>query len=192
MAELAAAHDIKPLFSAEKIAERVEALARAIAAAGLHDLIIVAVLKGSFIFAADLVRALHRQGLAPEIDFIFLASYGQGTASRGEVLVLRDVESELAGRDVVIVDDILDSGRTLAFAKALLTTRGARSVRTCVLIDKRVPRAAAIIPDFAGFQCPPVFVVGYGMDLANRYRELPFIGEIQASGAYQAEDQVDT
>ena len=173
-----AAGAIKTLFSAEEIARRVEALAQEIAGARLHDPIIVAVLKGSFIFAADLIRALHRQGLAPEIDFIFLASYGVGTTSKGEVVILRDVESELAGRDVVIVDDILDSGRTLAFAKALLQTRGARSVQTCVLVDKQVPRAAPITPDFVGFHCPPVFVVGYGMDLAHRYRELPFIGEV--------------
>jgi hypoxanthine phosphoribosyltransferase len=178
MAGIAAPHAITPLISAEKIARRVEELAQEIAAASLDNLIIVAVLKGSFIFAADLIRALHRQGLAPEIDFIFLASYGAGTSSSGEVKVLRDVESELQGRDVVIVDDILDSGRTLTFAKALLERRGARSVRTCVLIDKRGPRAAAITPDFMGFPCPPVFVVGYGMDLAHRYRELPFIGEV--------------
>jgi hypoxanthine phosphoribosyltransferase len=178
MAEAAAAIDIKPLYSAERISERVEELAREIAAARLKDLIIVAVLKGSFIFAADLIRALHRHGLEPEIDFMFLASYGTGTHSSGEVEVLREVESKLEGRDVVIVDDILDSGRTLAFAKAFLQARGARSVRTCVLLDKQVPRAAAIAPDFSGFRCPPVFVVGYGMDLAHRYRELPFIGQV--------------
>jgi hypoxanthine phosphoribosyltransferase len=93
--------------------------------------------------------------------------------------VLRDVESDLSARDVVIVDDILDSGRTLAFTKALLLARGSRRVLTCVLVDKQVPRAAPITPDFSGFACPPVFVVGYGMDLDNRYRELPFIGELQ-------------
>jgi hypoxanthine phosphoribosyltransferase len=178
MAEVEVAPAIEPLFSAETIAQRVEELARAIAALKLDDPIIVAVLKGSFIFAADLIRALHLQGLKPEIDFIFLASYGTSTASSGEVTVLRDVESELKGRDAVIVDDILDSGRTLAFAKAYLEARGARSVRTCVLLDKQVPRAAAIAPDFTGFRCPPVFVVGYGMDLAHRYRELPFIGQV--------------
>jgi hypoxanthine phosphoribosyltransferase len=172
---------VTPIFTAETIAARIETLAAELAAARLHNPIVVAVLKGSFIFAADLVRALHAQGLAPEIDFIFLASYGAGTESRGAVEVLRDVGSALEGRDVVIVDDILDSGRTLAFAKALLETRGPRSVRTCVLIDKQVPRAAAIVPDFVGFSCPPVFVVGYGMDLANRYRELPFIGVLEGS-----------
>jgi hypoxanthine phosphoribosyltransferase len=173
-----AAPSITPLYSEEAIAKRVEELAAEIAALKLDDLIIVAVLKGSFIFAADLIRALHRKGLQPEIDFIFLASYGTGTASSGEVKVLRDVESELKGRDVVIVDDILDSGRTLAFAKALLASRGSRSVRTCVLLDKKVRRAAEIVPDFTGFHCPPVYVVGYGTDLAHRYRELPFIGVV--------------
>ncbi|MGA9604157.1 MAG: hypoxanthine phosphoribosyltransferase [Methyloceanibacter sp.] len=173
-----AAPSITPLYSEQAIAKRIEELAQEIAALKLDDLIIVAVLKGSFIFAADLIRALQRKGLAPEIDFIFLASYGAGMASAGEVKVLRDVESELAGRDVVIVDDILDSGRTLAFAKALLASRGSRSVRTCVLLDKKVPREAEIVPDLIGFHCPPVYVVGYGMDLAHRYRELPFIGEV--------------
>jgi hypoxanthine phosphoribosyltransferase len=174
----AAAPSITPLYSEQAIARRVEELAAEIAALKLADPIIVAVLKGSFIFAADLIRALQRKGLAPEIDFIFLASYGAGTTSSGEVKVLRDVESKLDGRDVVIVDDILDSGRTLAFAKALLSSRGSRSVRTCVLIDKKVKRAAEIEPDFTGFHCPPVFVVGYGTDLAHRYRELPFIGVV--------------
>jgi hypoxanthine phosphoribosyltransferase len=181
MGELAAAATVTPLYSADRIAERVATIAREIAASSSADLVIVSILKGSFIFAADLVRALQREGLKPEIDFIFLASYGTGTASSGEVRVLRGVETDLAGRDVVIVDDILDSGRTLAFAKALLVRRGARSVKTCVLIDKQVPRAAAIVPDFAGFRCPPVFVVGYGMDHAHCYRELPFIGEMAKS-----------
>ena len=173
-----AAGAIRTLFSAEEIARRVEGLAQEIAAARLDDPVIVAVLKGSFIFAADLIRALHREGLKPEIDFIFLASYGAGTVSGGEVKILRDVETDLAGREVVIVDDILDSGRTLHFAKALLERRGTRRVKTCILIDKQVPRAAEIVPDYVGFRCKPVYVVGYGTDLAHRYRELPFIGKL--------------
>ena len=178
MTERAAGEVVTPLYSAERIVERVEAIAREIAASSPADLVIVSILKGSFIFAADLIRSLHRDGLKPEIDFIFLASYGTGTSSGGEVKVLRGVETDLAGRDVVIVDDILDSGRTLSFAKALMEKSGARRVRTCVLVDKQVPRVAAVEPDFTGFRCPPVFVVGYGMDLAHRYRELPFIGEV--------------
>jgi hypoxanthine phosphoribosyltransferase len=173
---------IKPLYSAEAIALRVDQLAGDIAARRLDDLMVVAVLKGSFIFAADLIRALHRHGLKPEIDFVYLASYDGERVSRNEVRVLRGVESDIKGRNVVIVDDIFDSGRTLAFAKALLAKGGARQVLTCVLVDKQVPRASAITPDFIGFSCPPVFVVGYGMDLHNRYRELPFIGELTASG----------
>ena len=178
MAERAAAANITPLFTAEQIARRVDELAREIAGYASRDVVIVAVLKGSFVFAADLIRALYREGLEPEIDFIFLASYGAGTSSSGRVKVLRDVETNLAGREVVIVDDILDSGRTLAFAKELLEDRGALSVKTCVLLDKDVPRATPIVPDFTGFRCPPVFVVGYGTDLGHRYRELPFIGQV--------------
>jgi hypoxanthine phosphoribosyltransferase len=96
------------------------------------------------------------------------------------VKILHDVESPIEGRDVVIVDDILDSGRTLAFAKDLLLKRGAARVLACVLIDKQVKRAVPVEPDFYGFLCPPVFVVGYGMDLAHRYRELPFVGKISS------------
>ena len=173
-----AAGAIKPLYSAEAIAARVDQLAADIAARRLDDLMVVAVLKGSFIFAADLIRALHRHKLKPEIDFIYLASYDGERISRGQVRVLRDVESDLKGRNVVIVDDILDSGRTLAFAKTLVAEHGAKCVVTCVLVDKQVPRATALAPDLVGFSCPPVFVVGYGMDLHNRYRELPFIGEL--------------
>lgn len=177
---VAAQGAIKTLFSAEAIAARVDQLAGDIAASKLEDLIVVAVLKGSFIFAADLIRALHRHGLRPEIDFIYLASYDGERISRGQVRVLRDVESDIGGRNVVIVDDILDSGRTLAFAKSSLAKHGAARVLTCVLVDKQVPRAAEIVPDFVGFACPPVFVVGYGLDFHNRYRELPFIGELTA------------
>jgi hypoxanthine phosphoribosyltransferase len=178
--DAAAQGAIKTLFSAEAITARVDRLAGDIAATRLDDLIVVAVLKGSFIFAADLIRALHRHGLKPEIDFIYLASYDGERVSRGAVMVLRDVESDIRGRNVVIVDDIFDSGRTLAFAKASLEGRGAARVLTCVLVDKQVPRAADIVPDFVGFTCPPVFVVGYGLDYRNRYRELPFIGELAA------------
>ncbi|MBM3543604.1 MAG: hypoxanthine phosphoribosyltransferase [Alphaproteobacteria bacterium] len=173
-----AAPAIKPLFSAEQIAARVDELARDLAALPLDDLVIVGVLKGSVRFAEDLVRALRGQELRPELDFLQLASYGDDTRSSGKVEIVHDVEIPLAGRDAVIADDILDSGRTLSFAKALLESRGARTVRTCVLLDKQVKRAIEITPDFVGFLCPPVYVVGYGMDLAGRYRDLPFIGEV--------------
>lgn len=168
---------IEVIFDAAAIAARIRALAETIAR-DHRDLLVVSILKGSFIFASDLIRALHEVGLAPEVDFLFLSSYGAGTASSGQVRILRDVETEVKDRNVLLVDDILESGRTLAFAKKLLESRGARRVATCVLLDKPHKRAAPIEPDYLGFECPDVFVVGYGMDLAHRYRELPFVGHL--------------
>lgn len=166
------------IFSAAAIARRLRGLAREIAAAGLDDLLVVPILKGSFVFAADLIRALHAAGERPEVDFMFLASYDEATVSSGRVRVVRDLDSDVSGRNVLIVDDILESGRTLAFAKVLLESRAARRVLTCVLLNKPVARAVAITADFQGFDCPDVYVVGYGMDLAHHYRELPFVGRI--------------
>jgi hypoxanthine phosphoribosyltransferase len=169
---------IETVFSAMAIAERIDALAGDIAAAGLQDLLAVAVLKGSFVFAADLIRALHRVGLSPEVDFISLSSYRAGTRSSGRIEILRDIETDVRDRNVLLIDDILESGRTLAFAKDLITARGAARVLTCVLLDKPVARAANITADIRAFECPNVFVVGYGMDLAHRFRELPFVGRL--------------
>jgi hypoxanthine phosphoribosyltransferase len=166
------------LFPASAIAERIGVLARQVAEQGPHRLLVVAVLNGSFIFAADLIRALHGAGLAPEIDFITLSSYREATLSSGRIAVLRDLEADVTGRDVLLVDDILESGRTLAFARDLILARGAARVTTCVLLDKAVARAAPIVADLRAFECPDVFVVGYGMDLAHRFRELPFVGRI--------------
>jgi hypoxanthine phosphoribosyltransferase len=169
---------IETVFSAEDIAQRVDELAKAIAGRNLEPLLIVSVLNGSFVFAADLVRALHHAGMSPEVDFMSLSSYRSATTSSGRVEVLRDLEVDVAGRNVLIVDDILESGRTLAFARDLIVARGAARVLTCVLLDKPVPRAADISADLRAFECPNAFVIGYGMDLAQRYRELPFVGRI--------------
>lgn len=169
------------VFAPDAIAARIDELARCVAAAGLDNLIVVAILKGSFVFAADLIRALHRVGLAPEVDFMTLSSYRKSTRSSGTVEILRDVELHVEGRNILLVDDVLDSGRTLVFAKDLLAARGARVIRTCVLLDKRVRRAVQIEADFKAFDCPDAFVVGYGMDVAHRFRELPFVGRLAAS-----------
>jgi hypoxanthine phosphoribosyltransferase len=169
---------IEVLLSAQTIAEGIDAMARRIAQAGLDDLLVVAILKGSFVFAADLLRALHGAGLSPQVDFLSLSSYRTGTTSSGRVEIVRDIELDVAGRNVLIVDDILESGRTLAYAKDLIAARGAARVLTCVLLDKPVRRAADIVADFPAFECPDVFVVGYGMDLAHRLRELPFVGRL--------------
>jgi hypoxanthine phosphoribosyltransferase len=169
---------IESVFSAIEIAQRIDVLAKEIAAKKLDGLLVVAILKGSFVFAADLIRALHSNGLSPEVDFMTLSSYKKGLTSTGTVSIARDLETDVTGRNVLIVDDILESGRTLAFAKDLLNARGARSVSTCVLLDKPVPRAVSIKADFKAFDCPTAFVVGYGMDAAHRFRELPYVGRL--------------
>jgi hypoxanthine phosphoribosyltransferase len=171
-------HRIDVLFSEPEIKARINVLAGEIAARNPHRLLVVPVLKGSFIFAADLIRAMHHAGLSPEVDFMILASYREGTRSSGKVDVLRDIESLVQDRDVLLVDDILESGRTLAFAKDLLSARGARNVMSCVLLDKPGHLAANIKSDFRGFDCPDKFVVGYGMDMAHQFRELPFVGHV--------------
>jgi hypoxanthine phosphoribosyltransferase len=169
---------VRVLFDEATISRRIEEMARAIAATQPKDLLVVAVLKGSFMFAADLIRALHRAGLAPQVEFIHLSSYRAGTRSTGRVEILRDVESDVRDRDVLLIDDILESGRTVVFAKDLLTARAARRVLTAVLLEKPGKRAVEIEADFVGFTCPDVFVVGYGMDVAHSYRQLPFVGVV--------------
>ena len=169
---------IEVIFTPAMIAGRIEVLAREIAASKVDSLLVIAILKGSFVFAADLIRALHRAGLAPEVDFMTLSSYRKSTRSSGVVDILRDIESDVAGRNVLLVDDILESGRTLAFAKDLVAARGAARIMTCVLLDKGNTRAVNVTADFKAFDCPEVFVVGYGMDVGHRYRELPFVGQV--------------
>ena len=170
--------NIEVLFSASAIARRNLELAKGIAAHDYHDLLVISVLKGSFIFAADLIRAMHDAGLSPEVEFIFISSYGAGTES-GEVRVLRDIDNEVAGRDVLLIDDILESGKTLKFARELMLSRGARSCSIAVLLDKRMRRKTDLDADYVGFDCPDYFVVGYGMDVGHAFRELPFVGVVK-------------
>jgi len=174
---------VQVLYDEGAIAERTEALAGDIAAVQPKDLLVVAILKGSFMFAADLLRALHRAGLDPQVEFFHLSSYLDGTVSSGTVRILRDIESSVRDRDILLVDDILESGRTLAFAKDLLAARGARRVMICTMLEKPGKRAVPIEADFVGFVCPDVFVVGYGMDVAHSYRQLPFIGRVITADA---------
>lgn len=171
-------HRIETIFAAADIQRRLAALAAEIAARQPRNLLVVPVLKGSFVFAADLLRALNAVGLAPEVDFLTLSSYKKSRTSSGQVTILRDLDLDVDGRHVLLIDDVLDSGRTLAFAKDLISARGATTIETCVLLDKQVPRAVNIQADYVAFTCPNVFVVGYGMDVAHRYRELPYVGRI--------------
>jgi hypoxanthine phosphoribosyltransferase len=170
---------IRVLFDAPAIAARNAEMAEEIRKAGYADLLVVSILKGSFVFAADLIRALHPAGLAPEVEFLSLSSYRTGTVSSGEVTVVRDIDSDVTGRDVLLVDDILESGRTLAFAKEMMIARGARRVGIAVLLEKPGKRARAVDADHVGFICPDLFVVGYGMDVAHAFRELPFVGVVE-------------
>ena len=171
-------HRIGVLFSEAEIAGRIAVIAKDIAARRPTRLLVVPVLKGSFVFAADLIRAMHHAGLSPEVDFMILSSYRSATRSSGQVQVLRDIESDVTGRDVLLIDDILESGRTLAFAKDLISARGAENVMTAVLLNKPGHLAANISADFEGFKCPDKFVVGFGMDMAHQFRELPFVGHV--------------
>lgn len=170
---------VEVIFSACRIAARLEELAAEIQAHHFERLLVVAVLKGSFVFAADLIRALHRAGMEPEVDFLTLSSYKKSKTSSGRVEILRDLDLGVEGRNVLLVDDVLDSGRTIVFAKDLISARGAKSIATCVLLDKVVPRAVNVAADFRAFECPDEFVVGYGMDVAHRFRELPYVGRVK-------------
>jgi len=134
---------------------------------------------GSFVFVADFIRALHRIGCNPGVEFIRLSSYGLGQESSGNVRLIGETELDLAGRAVLLVDDIVDTGRTLLYARDLLRERETSSVLTCALVDKPSRREVAIDPDFVGFTVPDVFIVGNGIDYAHQYRQLPFIGVIE-------------
>lgn len=171
--------NIRVLLDAPTIAQRNVEIAQEIATAGYVDLLVVSVLKGSFIFAADLIRALHTVGLSPEVEFITLSSYRTGTESSGEVTVLRDIDTDVAGRDVLLIDDILESGRTLAFARDTMLARGAHRVGVAVMLEKPGKLTQPLKADHVGFTCPDLFVVGYGMDVAHAFRELPFVGVVE-------------
>ncbi|MCB1382422.1 MAG: hypoxanthine phosphoribosyltransferase [Notoacmeibacter sp.] len=173
--------EIEVLFSASTIARRNLELAKEIAERDFTDLLVISVLKGSFIFAADLIRAMHDVGVSPEVEFIMISSYGAGKVS-GEIKVLRDIDNDVAGRDILLIDDILESGKTLKFTRELMLSRGAKSVSIAVLLDKRMRRTSDIDADFTGFDCPDYFVVGYGMDAGHAFRELPYVGVVKGEG----------
>ncbi|NRA88141.1 MAG: hypoxanthine phosphoribosyltransferase [Rhizobiales bacterium] len=170
--------NIKVLYNEETLATEIERLAKEIAVDLPENVMVVSILKGSFIFAADLLRAIHRAGGVPDVEFITLSSYGHRQTSSGKVEIMRDITTDVKGREILLVDDILESGRTMAFAKDLMYARGAKSVKTCVLLDKPHNRAIDIVPDHKAFECEDLFVIGYGMDLAHGYRQLPYIGVV--------------
>ena len=141
-----------------------------------RDLVLVSILKGALPFLADLMRQIP---LPLALDFLEVSSYGDATESSGVVRILKDIKNPIEGRDVLVVEDILDTGQTLAFVVAHLRSQRPASVRICTLLDKPARRIVPIEIDYKGFEIPDKFVVGYGLDFAERYRNLPFIGVLK-------------
>ena len=167
--------NLQELYSRKRIAFEVSRLAEEISAAYAGEqLLVVTVLNGAVFFAADLVRALR---VPVEMDFVKLSSYA-GTQSTGSVRIKKDLETDVAGRHVLVVEDIVDTGLTLSFLVDLLQQRGAKSLKVCTLIDKTERRLSEITPDYVGIACDGGFLVGYGLDLDERMRELSAIYQI--------------
>jgi len=170
---------ITPLFEAAAITRRVTELAEEVASRIEGDFVVVGLLKGSFVFVADLVRALDARGLRPRIEFLRLSSYGLAKESAGEVHLIGDIPTDIAEQKILLVDDIVDTGRSLAYARALMEQRGIGPLWTCALIDKPSRREVEIAADFVGFTVGNVFIAGYGIDYAEQYRHLPYIGAVE-------------
>jgi hypoxanthine phosphoribosyltransferase len=172
---------IDEMISAKAIAARVEALAREISEfyAGTDKLVVVGLLRGSFVFIADLVREID---LPVEVDFLEVSSYGNAMVSSREVRIIKDLRGEIAGRDVLVVEDIVDTGRTLRHVLAILKTRGPKRLEVCALLDKPSRREVDVKAKWVGFEIPDAFVVGYGIDYAQRNRNLPHIGKVRFTG----------
>lgn len=174
---------VHELIPAERVEERVDELARQISAdyAG-KELLVIGILKGSWVLVADLTRKLTVPVI---IDFMTVSSYGAATKTSGVVKIVTDLKCPLERRDVLLVEDILDSGLTMRYLLDNLKRRGPASLRVCVLMDKPARRQVEIAPDYVGFEVPDKFVVGYGADWGERYRNLPFIGYVEETEVKQ-------
>ncbi len=172
------AYVIDELISAKAVAARVEGLAREISAffSGTDKLVVIGLLRGSFIFIADLVREID---LPVEVDFLEVSSYGDSTESSREVRILKDLRGKIEGRDVLVVEDIIDTGHTLTRVLEILQTRKPARLEVCALLDKPSRREVAVRARWIGFEIPDAFVVGYGIDYAQRNRNLPHIGTVR-------------
>ena len=169
---------IDKMISAKAISARIEDLASEIETvfAGTDKLVVVGLLRGSFVFIADLVRELD---LPIEVDFLEASSYGSGMESSREVRILKDLRSPIEGRDVLVVEDLVDTGHTMAHVLKLLASRGPARLRSIALMDKPSRREVDVKADWTGFEIPDEFVVGYGIDYAQRNRNLPYIGKVR-------------
>ena len=165
---------VEVLISREKVEERIKELAKEIEKDYVgKELVCVGLLKGSVMFMADLIKAVD---LDLRIDFMKVSSYGSGTNSTGVVKILKDVDVDLAGKDVLIVEDIIDTGLTILNVKDFLSKKNPKSVKVCTLLDKPSRRVVEVKGEYVGFEIPDEFVVGYGLDLDEKYRNLPFVG----------------
>lgn len=162
------------LFTEEQLKTRVAELASQIEQdyAG-QEIMLISVLRGSFVFMADLCRAIH---LPCTIDFMSVSSYGKGTSSSGQVQITKDLSEDISDRHIIVVEDILDSGNTLSYLLKILEHRHPASIRLCTLLDKPERRVKPVEVHYSGFAIPDAFVVGYGLDYAEHYRNLPYIG----------------
>ena len=170
---------IRTLYDEDAIAARIDEMARELAADLPSDFLLAPVLTGAFIFAADLVRALHRHGADPYIDFVQLSSYAGARSSSGVVTLLKDFSIDIEGKTVLLVDDVLDTGRSLHFGHGMVMDRGAADAKLCVLVKKLTGHAEDLKCDYIGFEAgADDFLVGYGMDDDGRQRGLPVIGAV--------------
>jgi len=169
---------IDTMISAKSIAARIEELSREIQTTfeGTDKLVVVGLLRGSFVFIADLVRELH---LPVEVDFLEASSYGASTESSREVRIFKDLRGAIEGRDVLVVEDIIDTGHTLHHVHNYLMTKNPARMKTIALLDKPARREVDFKPDWTGFEIPDEFVVGYGIDFAQRNRNLPYVGKVR-------------
>ena len=168
---------LKVLYSEEQLKARVAEIGDALYEAFKdRNPLFLGVLKGSFVFMSDIVRACQ---IKSDIEFIAVSSYQNGTTSSGVVRILHDLQQDITGREIIVIEDILDSGNTLHFLKNYFLTKGAKSVTIVTLLDKPSRRTKPITADYAGFEVPDEFVVGYGLDYAQQYRNLPYIGVLK-------------
>ena len=162
------------LFSEEQLKNRVQEIARQITADYRgKEIMLISVLRGSFVFMADLCRAID---LPCTLDFMAVSSYGKGTKSSGQVQITKDLSEDITDRHIIVVEDILDSGNTLSYLLKILENRHPASIRLCTLLDKPDRRVKPVQVHYSGFTIPDAFVVGYGLDYAEKYRNLPYIG----------------
>ena len=160
------------LLSKEQLAEKVKELGAQITRDYADkDTVFVGILKGSFVFMADLVREVQIDRM--QLNFMMVSSYGGGTRSSGNITIKKDLDIDLRGKHVLIVEDIIDSGNTLTYLKQYLANRQAESVKICTILDKPSRRETPLVPDYCGFEIPDAFVVGYGLDYDEQFRELP-------------------